>query len=264
MDTATADPTLEQGNPEGVDPGKTGEINDDGNGDGKVTPKEPTSIELKTRLDFMEKQYGESSKEAVRLNRELQALQAKTSSLTEASEKREEAFPSYENAKSHLVDKLGFSDEQARFMYDNDKRNWEQGKFLNTQLKYVQNQSRFNGSQLDRSIADLNPMAKEAVEKFKDIPELDILPINEKVERYKKLQDQFGIKVVGRDTTAAKAAAGGTVSAGGGSRIAPPTADLETQAKEAGFPSFKAMEEYSNVSTDKEHLAWEAKWKPKK
>lgn len=208
-----------------------------------------------------EKRYSDSSAEAKRLfegkakaEAELAAL--KSSSLksdTEGSQVPQ--FPSEVQVVNHLVNNFEFTEKQAKFMHDRDKAFFEQQNQLIVQNKALANLVRYKTDQFEKGFSSLDPLAKEAAEFFNDVPEINALSATEKTDRYRKIMEKKGMKISGRDTSAAKSAAGGSVGGSSGLLQGSGSSQNETIAKSLGW-STKAFEEYANVSTETDHKAW--------
>lgn len=248
-----------------MDTAETGQLTD------QVTPdietqSGATSEEGKSEVELLQKRYSDSSREAkklfeekTRFEAEAKALRDQLSSLkNETAQTRPLEFPSKAIAVKSLVEQYEFSEKQAEIMYERDRATWEQNQELARRNDGLVNILRHMKEQNDKGIINMDPVSKEADEFCRDIPELNALPIQEKRARYLAIQEKKGVKVSGRDTTAAKLAAGGTV--GGGARGSSSSSQGNDEiAKSLGW-SGKALEDFATVKTDADMAIWQKKY----
>lgn len=225
--------------------------------------------ELAVQLATIQERYKHSSTEGQRLHAENKRLQqelesTKQRSLTPAAPvQNQPQFPTRENYIKWVTDTAEKTEKEAAFEYDRELHAFQKTQFLETQIKALTNLVRFKEQSDEQSLTALNPLAKEAQEFCKQIPELNALPISEKIARYEQLKPMLTPKASGKDLTAAKMAASG--AQGGAARALPEVnaSEMDSMAKEAGFPSYKAMQEFSNVNSVVEREAFAKKWKMK-
>ncbi len=233
-----------------------------------VTPETNEGGSTET-VEQLRKRYSDSSREgkanwerAVKAEAKAQALeeQLKTRSLTsEHNEQKPVQFPEEGQAIRSLVENGEFTEKQAKVIYEGHKTLWQDSQALRVQNQALANILKYNRDQQEKGLIALDPLAKEASEFFEGIPELEALPAAEKRDRYLKIQ-QKGVKTSGRDTTAAKMGAGGSVGGGSQTRNVSASQNSEELAKIAGFPSGAAFDAYSNVHTQSDQAAWEKKF----
>lgn len=221
-------------------------------------------------LENLQKRYEASSKagkdnyeRAIKAEAEAKVLreQLQSSSLTsKENEQRPVQFPEETQAVRSLIEHAGFTQEQAKVIYDRDRAFFNEQQQLRMQNQALANILKFNREQSEKGLIALDPLAKEASDFFEGIPELEALPAAEKRDRYLKIQ-QKGVKTSGRDTTAAKMAAGGSIGGNAQSRgAAAASTSSEELARLAGLPSGKAFEEFANVRTAEDNAAWRKKF----
>jgi hypothetical protein len=214
---------------------------------------------VQAELEKTKGQYEESGREAKRIKERLEQIERAQSSLNN----QPQAFPSEDQVVTHLSEKLGFTQDQARHQYQVERFYFEKTAALETAMKALGNQMKFSGDQFSKVVADSNPAAKEATEFCAAFPELDALPIAEKIERYTSYKARQVPK--GRDLSAIKSAAGGATGSGvGGAAGASGPAGMDAIARDAGFASAKHMEEVRTATTQSEYDAIAAKYKGRK
>lgn len=231
---------------------------------GGVTPDIESQDGEAGNVDW-QKRYSDSSREAkklyeekVRIEAEAKVLREQLGSLkNETSQQRPAEFPSKVQAIKSLVEHHGFDEKQAEVFYDRDRANWEQSQELIRQNQAMQNMIKFMRSENEQGWINNDPVAKEASEFCKNFPELASLPIHQQRDRYLKIQELRGVKVSGRDTTAAKMAAGGTVGGGARGSSTSSSASEEMAKSLGGGWTSKAYDEFSNVKTDADFQAWQ-------
>jgi hypothetical protein len=238
-------------------------------------PPEPqkTEAELRAELETLRGRYQESTEEGKRraaqveeLNTRLKSLE-QARSLTDQERQQQQAnqFPTREQYADYWVAK-GMTQEAAAARYDIDAAQFQREQFLAQQIQALGNRMKFR-EELDAQLqAETNPDVKAAVDFWKDNAVMAALPIPEQLKAHKATLEKLGVTGA-RDTRrqlddVKRAATGAGV--GGGRGAAPAaTAEEDSQAKSLGFPSAKAMAEFSKCTTPAEARAWETKWKTK-
>jgi len=242
--------------PPGITP--NGAENGDNNPEVKIQ-------ELAKNLENLDKRYKDSSTEAKRLYEEnvklqarLEALEKNQSSLKAESEAAP-AFPSEEEYVRYWTNQ-DKTEKEARAEYRREMADYQFRNQVIEGQRALQNLLRLEIEQRNRGFVELNPVAKEAEEFFKEnLPELSSLPIGDKIERYKNLKPKLVPKSDGKDLTAIKSAAGGSV---GGAATTPQTQNsgMDEFAIKSGFKSYKQMIEASKCSTQADYAAYKKRW----
>lgn len=225
--------------------------------------KPDVAVELAT----ISERYKHSSQEGVRLHQENKDLKArldsleKNSSLTKQS--NENRLPDEETYVKWWTDNGEKTEKEARAEF---KREYvQEAKFLALEEtnRALMRRLQFEEEQREKGVLSINPLAIEANEFFKDIPEVNSLPLTDKIERYKIFQSKGIIpKSPGRDLTAIKSAAGTSIGSGSKSTVSPNTA-FDDAARAAGFKSYQAQQELNKCQTQADYNTWNAKWNKK-
>lgn len=219
---------------------------------------EQQNAELREKLARTEEQFSNSSREAHRLVEELKAF--KTSQEQKAAPKVQ-GFISKDEYVRYWTEH-DKTEKEATAEYDREKTYFENQMFLSTENQALRNQLRYLEEQNGRTFELTNPQAKEAVEYFRDIPEIDALPVSEKIDRLQKIRAKSP-KVEGRDLSALKSSAGGPVGGSGARSIESPDANMDKIAREKGYPSWKALQELTQCKTQADKDSWNRKYKSK-
>lgn len=229
---------------------------------------EAKALQVTIEKAKLEERYAHSSTEAKRLNEALKAAEAKIAAFeqrsltTQSQPSAQDSFPSREAYIKAAVENWDKTEKEAGADWQREHTLWQNQKYLENAIQALHNKQQFE-AQLREQTHLQDPEAKEASEFFKKFPEIDALPTIEKVERYRTFKQQFGTQVSGRDTSAAKIAAGGASSHASTrtAEVANPQAD--EFAKKAGYPSYKALMEFKNATTAKQHAELKAKYRMK-
>lgn len=238
---------------------------------GEASP-ESAPVDPAVELATIKERYAASSREGQRLAKveaeltsRLNRLEDEKRSLTVRQNQapQQAGFPNEAQYVAWHVDNADMTEKQARANYLSSKYFNDVQQGLQQQISALMNMQRFEAEQQQR-IALIDPgAAKEASEFFKDIPEMNALPVAEKVERLNLIKEKTRIKVDGRDMTAIKSAAGGSVGSGAGRAAPLIDSDLEGRAKAIGLKSAEQMKDLSGCSNHEQYAAYKAKWKIK-
>jgi hypothetical protein len=250
--SATADPVSNQE----VPPSNGASANPEGAGE----------LDLKTKVEKLEKQYSDSSREAHRLVEELKQEREARLRLEGSlkSQQQQNAQPGYPDEESYVkfYSDKGLDPEAARSMYRENRATFQNQTAVYKKLTALENLLQFQRQESERAFIETNPEVQKAIEFSKGIPELEALPVADKIRRMKELQQRMGIKIEGRDTTSIKMAASGAGSGGTGRSVdAGNTANLDAEAKAAGFSCFREMDEMSKAVTQQQYQEWKKRWK---
>lgn len=219
-----------------------------------------------------QKRYSDSSREAKRLFEEKTKFEAENKVLREQlqgsslkkenNEARSFEMPPRDQVVKNLMESKGLSQEQADLWYDRDTAVFARMENQEKQIQALANLLRFQRDQTEKNVYATDTLAQKANEYFKGVPELEALPAAEKRERYKLLMERK-TEIQGRDTTAAKIQAGGSVGGAGASRASNSVFADDSLAKSLGMPSAKALEEFSSVKTEIDLRNWKKKFNVK-
>jgi len=209
-----------------------------------------------------EKRYEDSSREAQRLFGESQRLQGELDAARRSLKERDnqenqpQGFVPEDDFVKKWIEK-GIPEDAARFMYQDRSQIHSAMQFMMMQNQAMANRMKFAEENSNKLSLESNPAIKQAVEFWKDVPAVAALPISEQADLYRK---KFQSSTGNRDLSAVKGAA--SSPAGGGGRGSAPsfTAEQDTEARAANFPSAQAMKEYVNVQTEDQDKQWRAKW----
>lgn len=227
------------------------------------------------QLALIKERYKHSSEEGIRLNKQLQREVEEKQELRQRLEKLERnqqqqgsltkqaGFPSRDQYKSYWKEKGDKTDAEADAEYDREYAQWTEIQTIKTQNAALHNLLRLEAEQREKGYMNTDPVSREAVEFFKDIPELEAIPLADKVERYKAIKNKLVVTPSGRDLSQIKNATGGNVGGLGGSINTSNNSQLDDQAKSMGFPSWKAVEEANKIQTVAEMKAFKAKYRMK-
>lgn len=221
-------------------------------------------LDLATENAALKERIKHSTEQGVRVAEDLKGLKEELAQLKKGNQQPAQApeqFPAEAQYVKYWMEEGEMTEKQARAEYRRELSQWNDNRFIRTQLAALQNVQRFEAEQRERGLATLNPEAKEAEDFWKDIPAMDAMPITEKITAMKNLRTRMTPS--GRDTTAIKAASGGpTGSANRGAATMDSSAD-DAEAKKAGFPSYKAMQEMTRCTTAEDYAAYKKRWKLK-
>jgi hypothetical protein len=248
------------GNSTSVEPVMTGAPNGQA-----PEPQGQDAVEtLKGEITKLKEQYSNSSREAHKLVDELkQEREARLrleGSLKSQQNAQRDQFPDEEGYVKYWTE-LGQDEKIARAEFREKKINYDNQKLLHQQIMAQSKYIEFMKAENETGWRETNPDAQKAIEQFKGIPELEALPVGEKIKRYRELQTRFGVKTEGRDTTAIKQAASGATGNGSRPVDTAMTNDAELKAKEAGFSCAKEMSEMNACQSNQDFNEWRKRWK---
>lgn len=237
-----------------------GEVNgQQAEGEAQVTP-EVDVAKLKAEKELIEKRYSDSSREAKRLYEENAKMKAQMEAAqANSSLKQADGLPDKNQLAQGLVERFGVDERLAQFLAEdklavaNELRSIKE--YNNTIVNFV----KYNQQQMNSGLISLDPVAQKADEFCKGIPELEALPIPEKINRYKALMEKSGQTITGRDLSDVKRSMGGVTGGTSVPRNNPVSdADIEG-AKALGMP-LAAYKEYKTVQSVEDNAAFMRKW----
>lgn len=256
--------------PNAVVTGGEGQVADPANPVAEGQEAGTVSAEAQAKIDW-EKRYADSSKEAKRLYEENVRLKAEQDALAKVRSLNEQDRQAQQQQfvpRDQFVEfwtAKGATPEWAQARYDIEHEQFKREVFRDQQIQALANRQKFR-EELDEQIQEqTNPMAQAANAFWKNNAVMMALPLPDRIKYHKDALERMGLdgeRSTRRDLTAVKQAAGGpTGGRSGGTASA--TAEEDAQAKTLGFPSARAMADFSKCTTAAEARAWEQKWKTK-
>lgn len=218
--------------------------------EGEIKPPE----DLAVKLAKLEARYESSSNEGKRLHQENLELKQRLERVEQerslkAAEAASDGFPSLDAYIAHWTKHGDKTEAEARSEYQRELMQFQMVRGLQQKLEALERRAQFEGELRDKALAEMNPVAREATAFWADIPEMNALPITEKIKRYQTVKERT--KPGALDLSEVKRSAGG--GSGGASPSRAATGQKDEDARRAGFKNAAHMEAVSRCSTAEEY-----------
>ena len=173
-----------------------------------------------------------------------------------------------DSAVKFYTDKIGLDEPHARHQARlelNEAMRWNRmEKVLQASAARMQ----YLEGSLNKAHVSADPDAAKADAFFKEIPVMDGLPVSEKVEHYRALQQKGLVPTTPKmDKSGLRQAAAGSPGSANGrmGTVEAPSAENDRLAQAAGFPSYAAMMEVNdgNLKSQADWDRWHKKYSKK-